>query len=249
MKKFTNLIIFIVGITSSLALPKPKKRDNQATEMSEECRQILWEKEDECFKFAVDEEFINSMEESCKLIEDKCKTFFEGDYSKIPGCESVTEVPFIKEKKLKYKKARYEYVCAKSESDKFCLSNVMSVNANTTVGEYIELLKEYANETCKSKKCVDSVNNYMDAQDDYFEVSSKDKREFEFAGGEETIEDYKSEVVKYFKSEDCLSKHSTGTISDNNLNSNGSENIKYFSFHNIICSLMLIFTWWIYNMY
>jgi len=127
--------------------------------------------------------------------------------------------------------------CSMDENGELCPFSIFIRTAKTdlqrTTEEWVKGINEAVDKTCESRKCINSLNILCSYYLNEPSLKVKKKREFNYTikehlnsnGGSDTFE----RIFEYINSDECTSK------------TNGFE-IKYFSFHKIFSSLIVILT-------
>ncbi|ORX46846.1 hypothetical protein BCR36DRAFT_356214 [Piromyces finnis] len=170
--------------------------------ISNECQNVINEYRS-CFQSLRKDNYDkDNIEEYCKNFNtEKCQSLYNQGLNAVPECSNISN-EFKDQIKLKFDVINYTFklLCAKDENGNFCpISKNYIENGNT--GFENSGFDKYLNETCKSKKCINSAidaftllenSNLADRM-----PNKNNKREM--VEGVDAI----SSIVKTLKSEGC----------------------------------------------
>jgi len=202
-----------------------------------------------------------SQKERCNTYtSEKCLNFYDDFASFIPECKNYENYSCL-HSTMKAAKDTASTYCITDNDGNFC--------SYSTLPDFLAVfdIKNFTNktiidETCKSKKCTDGFIKYLNIAIDRYntELECIDKDLYDSLP--ELIE-HCIRLKNQLTSNECISQSKNDQLSDNNLynstesvdapNPNAPENsghskLKYFNLGNIFGPLMLIMTWWMYNL-
>jgi len=249
--KFTSNLLILLSATSILSSTVPdnaKLAINKINyEENPECIKSL-ESYDECLFKQITELKKKDYDTVCKTYNsDKCQKFYKEGIAGIPACEQLNEVITF-QNQITIDKADYQFqrYCSKDENDKYCPLSGYEFKEKDSKEEFDKAV----NETCKSRKCLDTSIEYFNKEINLInkinEFQSKvknnnSKRQFDSSNLKD--EEKTNAIVEFLESDKCSSqspKSEATDIKSKEISTNDSSSLKYSN------TLLIIFALYLY---
>lgn len=216
MKLLSKILVLF---TSSFALSSTIQENTKQSisinyDENADCIQTLLNYEECLFKkYNNDTLKKENYDDICEIYNsDKCQKFYKEGVVSIPECKELGEVLTFQNQIL-YDKADYTYqrICSKDENGKYCPLSGYDISENKDSDR--EAHDEAVNETCKSRKCIDSaiesINKEINLNNGINEFQSKiknniNKRQYDSSNIKD--EDEKELLINFFESDFCSSQ-------------------------------------------